>query len=72
MTQEKRYRYIGRNGIITSPVLLNNIEHIPMTYLQANQGFILTNGKKQAYAITVETEDLDLWYEIVDNTKQNI
>lgn len=71
MTTEKRYRYIGRNGIITSPILLNGIEHIPMTYLQADIGFILTNGKKRVYAITIETEDLELWDEIVDNTKQN-
>ena len=69
MIQEKRYRYIGRNGIITSPVLLNGIEHIPMTYLEATPGFILTNGKKLVYAITVETTELNEWHEIVDNTK---
>lgn len=69
MIQEKRYRYIGRNGIITSPVLLNGIEHIPMTYLEAAPGFILTNDKKLVYAITVETTELNQWYEIVDNTK---
>lgn len=71
MKQEKRYKYIGRNGIITSAVLLNGIEHIPMTYLRADQGFVLTNGEKQAYAITVETEDLPQWYEVVDNTKKD-
>lgn len=71
MTQRKRYRYIGRNGIITSSVLLDGINHIPMTYLEADPGFILTDGTKTTYAITVETEELPLWYEIVDNTKKD-
>lgn len=71
MTQEKRYRYIGRNGIITSSVLLNNIEHIPMTFIEAEPGYILTNGKRTAYSVVVETEDLPHWYEIVDNTKKD-
>lgn len=71
MKQRKQYRYIGRNGIITSAVLLDNISHIPMTYIEADPGFILTNGDVKTYAITVETEDLPHWYEIVDNTKKD-
>ena len=71
MIQRKQYRYIGRNGIITSAVLLNGIDHIPMTYIEAEPGFILTDGKHFVYAIVIETEELPLWYEIVDNTKKD-
>ena len=71
MKQEKLYRYIGRNGIITSAVLLNGIDHIPMFYLEADPGFILTNGRLRLHAVTIEAEDLPLWYETVDNTKKD-
>ena len=30
ITKKKLYRYLGRNGTITSPILLENIEPIPM------------------------------------------
>lgn len=72
MKKQKQYRYIGRNGIITSKVLLEGINHIPMVHLEAEPGFILTNGEMFAKAITIEENDLSLWYEIVDNTEKNI
>ncbi len=71
MIQRKRYKYIGRNGIITSAVLLDDIKHIPMTYIEADSGFILTDGDIKTYATLIETEDLLHWYEIVDNTKKD-
>ena len=71
MKQNKQYRYIGRNGIITSRVLLDGINHIPMMHIEAEPGYILTDGHKFAYSLTVELEELPLWYEIVDNTKKD-
>lgn len=71
MIQRKRYRYIGRNGIITSSVLLDGINHIPMIYLEAEPGFVLSDGIKTTYAITIETEELPNWYEVVDNIKKD-
>ena len=38
MTKTKMYRYLGRNGIITSPVLLDKIEPIVMYDLHASAG----------------------------------
>ena len=70
MKKYKQYRYIGRNGIITSWVLLDNINHIELYRLEAAPGFILTNGEKKGYIVTVEVDEVDKWYEIVDNTKQ--
>lgn len=71
MKQNKQYRYIGRNGIITSRVLLDGINHIPMMHIEAEPGYLLTDGHKIAYSLIVELEELPLWYEIVDNTKKN-
>ena len=72
MRQQKKYRYIGRNGIITSSVLLDGINHIDMMRLEAEPGYILTNGTTRTYITTIEIEELPLWYEVVDNTKKNI
>lgn len=69
MKQYKRYRYIGRNGIITSAVLLDGINHLPMMYLEADAGFILTDGETRVRTIIVEADELHKWYEVVDNTK---
>lgn len=66
----KQYRYIGRNGILTTVVLLDGIEHIPMVFLEASKGHILTNGEQVAYAVTVEEAEKDQWREIVDNSQQ--
>ena len=41
MKKQKQYRYIGRNGIITSKVLLEGINHIPMMHIEAEPGFLL-------------------------------
>ena len=71
MKQYKRYRYIGRNGIITSAVLLDDVKYIPMLYLEAEPGFILTDGQVKKRATIIMAEDLPSWYEIVDNTKKD-
>lgn len=60
------YRYLGRNGIITSPVKLEQIAPIQMYSLQASQGKMLTNGEKILPTVLVFEEEIDLWYEIDD------
>jgi hypothetical protein len=44
MITSKMYRYLGRNGIITSPILVDQTSPIPMVSLVAEKGKILTNG----------------------------
>ena len=66
MIQSKMYRYLGRNGTITSPVLLENASPIPMVTLKAEQNKILTNGIKTVYIITVFEDEVDQWQEIDD------
>lgn len=66
MITKKMYRYLGRNGNITTHILLENIAPIEMVKLEASVGKILTNGYKKVYAITVFPEDIENWYEIDD------
>lgn len=66
MKKTKMYRYLGRNGIITSPVLLDKIEHIDMYALNADSDKILTNGETKSKSVLCFAEDLNQWTEIDD------
>lgn len=64
MLKEKMYRYLGRNGTITSHILLENVSPIAMMSLQASKGKILTNGQKKVYSIIIFADEVDDWYEV--------
>lgn len=66
MTKTKMYRYLGRNGIITSPILLDKIEPIVMYDLRAGVGKMLTNGEKTSKSVLVFEDELKDWVEITD------
>lgn len=68
MTKKKMYRYSGRNGILTTSILLDDIKHILVYELKASSGKILTNGEIFTYTIIVEEEELADWREIDDIT----
>ena len=66
MIKKKAYRYLGRNGILTTRVLIDGANHIPMAELTAETGKILTNGEIQTYYIVVEENEVKDWKEIAD------
>jgi hypothetical protein len=68
MKKQIRYRYLGRNGIITSPILLENIEPIIVYLLTADEGKVLYNGNKKAKAVEAFSDELDQWVELYDET----
>lgn len=68
MTKKNLYRYLGKNGIITSLVLLEGINHIPMYRIFADEGKLLTNGETTTKAIDIFAEDIDNWKEVEDNS----
>ena len=51
MTKTKLYRYSGRNGILTTSILLDDIKHYVVYELKASSGKILTNGEIRVYNI---------------------
>ena len=69
MIKKKMYRYLGRNGILTTRILLDGINHIPMVELTAEQGKVLTNGDVTLYQIIVEENEVNEWQEIQDKGK---
>jgi hypothetical protein len=64
MVKNKLYRYLGRNGIITSPILLESIEPIAMFSLHASEGKLLTNGEEKVKSKTIFANELEEWFEI--------
>lgn len=66
MVTEKMYRYLGRNGTITTPIKLEIVDPIPMICLKASQGKILTNGISKTYSIIIFEDEIDNWTEIDD------
>ena len=53
MQKINRYRYLGKNGIVTTSVLLDGNKPIYMYRLIADPGKILTNGEKYANQVEV-------------------
>ena len=68
MTTKKMYRYLGRNGILTTHVLIEGANYIPLVELIADEGKILTNGEKTTYSVIVEESEISSWSEIADKT----
>lgn len=68
MTKIKKYKYLGRNGVLVTRILIDGAKNIPMITLNADQGKILTNGEITTYSITVEEDEVKLWREIPDKT----
>ena len=66
MIKKNLYRYIGRNGIITSLVHLEDAKFYPMFRLIADENKILTDGERMLKSVDVFAEDADKWTEIDD------
>lgn len=60
------YTYLGTNGIITSPVHLEDIYYVLKYQLEADADKVLTNdnGKTKTKMVTVPEDELDQWKEI--------
>lgn len=67
MKKIKKYRYIGRNGIITSTILIDGTNPILMYALEADEGKILYNGERYSRATTIFAEELEEWKEISES-----
>lgn len=64
MTKQVFYKYLGTNGVIESPVHLEDIYYIKLVRLIADKGKILTNGERKIYDIKVPEEEVENWREI--------
>lgn len=64
MLTQKMYRYLGRNGTITTAIKLEDNPPIPMVQLKAEKGKILTDGIHYTYSVIVFEDEKDNWTEI--------
>lgn len=64
MIKSVLYKYLGTNGIIETPVHLEDIYYIRMISLTADDGKILTDGNRKVHSIRVPEEEVDNWREI--------
>ena len=64
MTRTIIYKYLGTNGIIESPVHLEDIYYVTYIELTADKGKVLTDGKKRVKSVRVSSDqDASLWKE---------
>jgi hypothetical protein len=64
MTKIPVYRYIGYNGTVTTPILLDGVNHLKLVELTADNGCYLTNGERKVRRITVQPEAVEQWVEV--------
>lgn len=64
MTKQVIYKYLGTNGVIESPVHLEDIYYIRLLQLNADPNKVLTDGSIRVGSIRIAEEDLPLWQEV--------
>ena len=65
MTKQVLYKYLGTNGVIVSPVHLEDIYYVRNFKLTADPGKILTKDNKIFISqITVPEDEVDDWTEV--------
>ena len=66
MTKQVLYKYLGTNGVIESPVHLEDIYYVRINILIAAAGKLLTNGTEYKKRVRCSDEELDSWREVED------
>lgn len=64
MTKTVIYKYLGTNGVIESPVHLEDIYYVRLIALMADDNKLLTNGEIKVKSIKVPEEEVSNWREI--------
>jgi len=66
MTKQVLYKYLGTNGVIESPIHLEDIYYVRVNVLSAEKGKILTDGITRKKVVRCADEEVEKWVEIVD------
>ena len=64
MKKQVIYKYLGTNGIIESPVHLEDTYYVRLLNLVADEGYKLTNGEVVRKSVRIPEEELENWREI--------
>lgn len=63
MTKQVLYKYLGTNGVIESPVHLEDIYYVRINILTADKGKYLSNGKERKTIVRCSDEEVESWQE---------
>ena len=66
MTKRVLYKYLGTNGVIESPVHLEDIYYVRINVLTAAAGKILTDGQDFKKTVRCSDDEVEQWKEITD------
>lgn len=64
MTKQVLYKYLGTNGVIESPVHLEDIYYVRINVLTAGSGKVLTDGETVKKVVRCSDDEVSLWREI--------
>lgn len=64
MTKQVLYKYLGTNGVIESPVHLEDIYYVRINVLTADKGKILSDGLKQQKIVRCSDDEVASWVEV--------
>lgn len=61
------YKYLGTNGVLETPIHIEDTYYVRLIDLKADENMILTNGERKTYFTRVPEEEVYLWYEVIDD-----
>ena len=64
MTRQVLYRYLGTNGVIESPVHLEDIYFTRINVLTADTGKVLTDGNTRVKQVRCSDDEVENWREV--------
>lgn len=67
MKRQVYYRYLGTNGVIESPVHLEDIYYVRVVSLTADNDKVLTDGFQQRKNVRVPEDEAENWWEVPAN-----
>ena len=67
MKKETIYTYLGKNGILCTPVFIEGAVASKSIRLMAENGYILTDGTVRRKMIEVSEDEVDSWTEIPED-----
>lgn len=69
MIKQVMYRYLGTNGVIESPVHLEDIYYTNFVNLFAEKGKKLTDGTVYKSSVRVSLDEVNKWHEVDASAK---
>lgn len=64
MKKEVYYRYLGTNGVLDTPIHIEDAYYVRMLMIQAEPRHYLTDGVQKTNSILIPETDEDKWQEI--------